>query len=91
MLPLPEHPNSHLVFSGVRVAQSLQAVKIQYGQRSEPAQTKPIQNKHKHCTHNFKNQSQQTDLRKHFPGETYTTTSNTMNQSLREKHRRMSE
>jgi hypothetical protein len=52
------------VFSGVRVAQSLQAVKIQYGQRSEPAQTKPIQNKHKHCTHNFKNQSQQTDLRK---------------------------
>ena len=22
--------------------------------------------------HNFKNQSQQTDLRKHFPGETYT-------------------
>jgi hypothetical protein len=22
--------------------------------------------------HNFKNQTQQTDLRKHFPGETYT-------------------
>jgi hypothetical protein len=36
--------------------------------------------------HNFKNQSQQTDLRKHFPGETYTTTSNTMNQSLRENN-----
>jgi hypothetical protein len=35
---------------------------------------------------NFKNQSQQTDLRKHFPGETYTTTSNTMNQSLRENN-----
>ena len=32
--------------------------------------------------HNFKNQSQQTDLRKHFPGETYTT----MNQSLRENN-----
>ena len=36
--------------------------------------------------HNFKKQSQQTDLRKHFPGETYTTTSNTMNQSLRENN-----
>ena len=36
--------------------------------------------------HNFKNQSQQTDLRKHFPGETYTTTSNTMNHSLRENN-----
>ena len=36
--------------------------------------------------HNFKNQSQQTDLRKHFPGETYTTTSNTMNRSLRENN-----
>jgi hypothetical protein len=36
--------------------------------------------------HNFKNQSQQTDLRKHFPVETYTTTSNTMNQSLRENN-----
>ena len=36
--------------------------------------------------HNFKNQSQQTDLRKHFPGETYPTTSNTMNQSLRENN-----
>jgi len=32
--------------------------------------------------HNFKNQSQQTDLRKHFPGETYLTTSNTMNQLM---------
>ena len=31
----------------------LQAIKIQYGQRSEPAQTKPIQNKHKHCTSQF--------------------------------------
>ena len=36
--------------------------------------------------HNFKNQSQQTDLRKYFPGETYTTTSNTMNQLLRENN-----
>jgi hypothetical protein len=36
--------------------------------------------------HNFKNQSQQTDPRKHFSGETYTTTSNMMNQSLREKN-----
>jgi hypothetical protein len=60
----------------------VQAVKIQYGQRSEPAQTKPIQNRHNH----FKNQSQQTDLRKHFPGETYTTTSNTTNQSLRKNN-----
>ena len=31
----------------------IQAFKIQYGQRSEPAQTKPIQNKHKHCTSQF--------------------------------------
>jgi hypothetical protein len=36
--------------------------------------------------HNFKNQSQQTDLRKHFPGETYPTTSNKTNQSLRENN-----
>ena len=31
----------------------LQSVKIQYGQRSEPAQTKPIQTRHKHCTSQF--------------------------------------
>ena len=36
--------------------------------------------------YNFKNQSQQTDLRKHFSGETYTPMSNTMNQSLRENN-----
>ena len=36
--------------------------------------------------HNFKNQSQQTDLRKHFPGETNPTTSTAMNQSQTENN-----
>jgi hypothetical protein len=45
----------HICFTcnGLMILTIIQAVKIQYGQRSEPVQTKPIQNRHKHCTSQF--------------------------------------
>jgi hypothetical protein len=48
-------------------------------------QTKPIQNRHKHCTSQFyKTNHNKLTCANTFQGEPYTTTSNTMNQSLRE-------
>jgi hypothetical protein len=48
------------------------SVKIQYGQDLNLRRLNPFKTDINIVRHNFKNQSQQTDLRKHFPVETYT-------------------